>query len=102
MGVDSPFFSLYTTPKRRWFRRFWFRSRYVYNGDFTGVAVNQEVIAYWGEDPSVSPELTRVELTLDNTFSLLSGAPDISNDTIYTMALSTNSAATVDSIGVYS
>ena len=98
MGVDSPFFSLYTTPKGDGFDAFWFRSRYVYNGDFTGVAVNQEVIAYWGEDPSVSPELTRVELTLDNTFSLLSGAPDISNDTIYTMALSTNSAATVDSI----
>ncbi len=98
MGVDSPFFSLYTTPQGDGFDAFWFRSRYVYNGDFTGITVGQEVIAYWGEDPSVSPELTRVELTLDNTFSLLSGAPDISNDTIYTMALSTNSAATVDSI----
>ena len=50
MGVDSPFFSLYTTPKGDGFDAFWFRSRYVYNGDFTGVAVNQEVIAYWGED----------------------------------------------------
>ncbi len=98
MGVDSPFFSLYTTPQGDGYDAFWFRSRYVYNGDFSGIAVDQEVIAYWGEDPSVSPELTRVELTLDNTFSLLSGAPDISNDTIYTMALSTNSSATVDSI----
>jgi len=98
MGLDRPFFSLYTTPQGDGFDAFWFRSRYVYNGDFSGVAVDQEVIAYWGEDPSVSPELTRVELTLDNTFSLLSGAPDISNDTIYTMALSTNSSAAVDSI----
>jgi len=98
MGVDSPFFSLYTTPKGDGFDAFWFRSRYTYTGDFSGIAVNQEVIAYWGDDPSVSPELTRVQLTLDTTFTLLSGAVDISTDDIYTMALGTNSAATVDSL----
>ncbi len=98
MGVDSPFFSLYTTPKGDGFDAFWFRSRYTYIGDFTGVAVNQEVIAYWGDEPSVSPELTRVQLTLDSFSTLLSTAPDISNDTIYTMAFGTNSSATVDSI----
>ena len=98
MGSDSPFMSLYTTPKGDGFDAFWFRSRYSYIGDFTGINVNQEVIVYWGENPSVSPELTRVQLTLDSTSSLLSTAPDISTDAIYTMALGTNSAAAVDSI----
>ena len=98
MGSDSPFFSLYTTPKGDGFDAFWFRSRYSYIGDFTGIAVNQEVIVYWGEDPSVHPELTRVQLSLDSYSSLLSTAPDISTDAIYTMAIGTNSAATVDSI----
>jgi hypothetical protein len=98
MGTDSPFFSLYTTPQGDGYDAFWFRSRYSYIGDFTGVSVNQEVIAYWGDDPSVHPELTRVQLTQDSFSSLLSTAPDISNDAIYTMALGTNSAATVDSL----
>ena len=52
MGTDSPFMSLYTTPKGDGFDAFWFRSRYSYIGDFTGINVNQEVIVYWGEDPS--------------------------------------------------
>ena len=86
------------TPKGDGFDAFWFRSRYSYIGDFTGIAVNQEVIVYWGEDPSVHPELTRVQLSLDSFSTLLSTAPDISNDAIYTMALGTNSSATVDSI----
>lgn len=98
LGTDSPFFSLYTTPKGDGYDRFWFRSRYSYIGDFTGIAVGQEVIAYWGEDPSVHPELTRVTLTQDSFGSLISEHPDVSNDTIYTMALGTNSAATTDSI----
>ena len=98
LGTDSPFFSLYTTPKGDGYDRFWFRSRYSYVGDFTGVAVGQEVIAYWGEDPSVHPELTRVTLTQDSFSSLISEHPDVSNDSVYTMALGTNSAATVDSI----
>ena len=98
MGADSPFFSLYTTPKGDGFDAFWFRSRYTYTGDFTGVAVNQEVIAYWGDDPSVHPELTRVQLTQDSFSTLLSTAPDISNDEIYTMAFGTNSSAAVDSL----
>jgi hypothetical protein len=98
MGSDSPFMSLYTTPKGDGFDAFWFRSRYSYIGDFTGINVNQEVIVYWGEDPSVHPELTRVQLSLDSYSSLLSTAPDISEDAIYTMALGTNSSATVDSI----
>jgi hypothetical protein len=98
LGTDSPFFSLYTTPQGDGFDRFWFRSRYSYIGDFTGIAVGQEVIAYWGEDPSVHPELTRVTLTQDSFSSLISEHPDVSNDSVYTMALGTNSAATVDSI----
>ena len=98
MGVDSPFFSLYTTPKGDGFDAFWFRSRYTFIGDFTGVSVNQEVIAYWGDEPSVHPELTRVQLTQDSFSTLLSTAPDISNDEIYTMAFATNSSATVDSL----
>jgi hypothetical protein len=98
MGSDSPFMSLYTTPKGDGFDAFWFRSRYSYIGDFTGIAVNQEVIVYWGDNPSVHPELTRVQLSLDSSSSLLSTAPDISTDEIYTMSLGTNSAATVDSL----
>ena len=98
MGSDSPFMSLYTTPKGDGFDAFWFRSRYSYVGDFTGIAVNQEVIVYWGEDPSVHPELTRVQLSLDSFSTLLSTAPDISEDAIYTMAFGTNSSASVDSI----
>ena len=35
MGSDSPFMSLYTTPKGDGFDAFWFRSRYSYIGDFT-------------------------------------------------------------------
>ena len=98
MGTDSPFMSLYTTPKGDGFDAYWFRSRYSYIGDFTGISANQEVIIYWGEDPSVHPELTRVQLSLDSFSTLLSTAPDISTDEIYTMALGTNSSATVDSI----
>jgi hypothetical protein len=98
MGTDSPFFSLYTTPKGDGFDAFWFRSRYSYVGDFTGIVANQEVIAYWGENPTVHPELTRVQLSLNAGSTLLSTAPDISTDAIYTMSLGTNSAATVDSL----
>ena len=98
MGIDSPFITLYTTPKGDGYDAFWFRSRYSFIGDFTGIAVNQEVIAYWGDDPNVHPELTRVQLTQDSFSTLLSTAPDISEDDIYTMALGTNSSATTNSI----
>ena len=90
------FFAVYTAPQYDGYDQFWFRSRYVYaGGDFSGISADQEIIIYWGEEPTDHPTLTRVQLTLDANSSLISTHPDITNDAIFSVALSTNSAEAV-------
>ncbi len=89
------YIQMYTTPLGDGFDRFWFRSRYSYIGDTSGLAANTEALIYWGEEPSVHPTLPRVHLTLDSLSTLVSTHPDVSNDAVMTMALhsDSNSAA---------
>ena len=88
------FMNVYTTPQYDGNDVFWYRSEYTYSGsDFTGL-LGQEVLLYWGETPTVHPTLTRVPLTYDNDTSTVSSAA-LDSDAIFSMALSTNSAANV-------
>ena len=88
------FFNVYTTPQYDTNDVFWYRSEYTYQGaDFTGLE-GQEVLLYWGTEPTAHPSLTRVALTYDNDTSTVSSAA-LGTDAIFSMALSTNSAAVV-------
>ena len=84
-------FSVYTTRENDGLDYSWYRSRvnYELTTAFDGLS-GQTVLVYFGEEPSSFPELKRVELPYDVTFS---NGPQGSNESVLFAALSTDSNA---------
>ena len=69
----------------------WFRSRVSYlSYNSLDDYVNQRILIYWGEEPSVYPELPRVEMTYDPLSSVGVQQPD---EEVFLSALNTSSNA---------
>ncbi len=84
-------FSVYTTRENDGLDYSWYRSRvnYELTTAFDGLS-GQTVLVYFGEEPKSFPELARVELPYDATFS---NGPQGENETVLFAALSTDSNA---------
>ena len=84
-------FSVYTTRENDGADYSWYRSRvnYELTTAFDGLT-GQTVLVYWGEEPKSFPELLRVELPYDATFS---NGPQEADEQVLFAALSTDSNA---------
>ena len=87
-------FSVYTSRENDGADYSWYRSRvnYELTTAFDGLS-GQTVLVYFGEEPKSFPELARVELPYDVTFS---NGPQGANETVLFAALSTDSNAGAD------
>lgn len=91
------YFNVYTKRKNDGQDNSWFRSRVSYlSYNSLDDYVNQRILIYWGEEPSVYPELPRVEMTYDPLSSAGVQQPD---EEVFLSALNTSSNA---SQGLYS
>ena len=85
-------FSVYTKRENDGNDYSWYRSRVNYelpSGVFTGLA-GQTVLVYYGEKPTIFPELTKVELPYSDTFS--NGLQGFDEEVLFA-SLSTDSSA---------
>ena len=82
------YFNVYTKRKNDGQDNSWFRSRVSYlSYNSLDDYVNQRILIYWGEEPSVYPELPRVEMTYDPLSSAGVQQPD---EEVFLSALNTS------------
>lgn len=70
-------------------------SRVAYSGSSTGLVTGKKYLVYFGENPSVHPELPRVQLVKSTSSS---GGPQVASEEVLTVSFGSNSAASVGSV----
>lgn len=71
------------------------RSRVVYSGSSTGLTIGKKYLVYFGENPTVHPELPRVQLVKSTSSS--AGSQGASEE-VLTVSFGSNSGASVGSV----
>lgn len=88
-----PFFAVYTAGTLNG----WHQSRRVYSVQSPALVVPGKYLVYTGENPSVYPELPRIQLTHDPANNILNRGPFASTETIAYVTLQTDSGLPANS-----